>query len=553
MEQEKRKRRKKRTKKRSAISKVGLFFLILLLVLLLLGITVSAGWLWMNHSGQSRLSQKQEAVPELMQQAESEAESEMMLEAGSIRYHGKVYTYKKDILTFLFLGIDKNGEVKASSNLFKGGQADALFLAVLDPGEKKISVIGINRDTMASMNVYDKNGRYSGRQTAQIALSHAYGDGLEESCENSLDAVSNLFYFLLIDCILMLIVHQLWKKCLPSLYRIFRESRKTLLVADDVFAVPLVMDMKNFKDYSYEFCGLAFLGEKPENGEVGGMSVVAGADDLIDYCKSASLDEVIVAVADTQSKEMKHVLETLAEMGLTIHYRIPVPELSGASQKALTQFGRFYTITYANRFVPVGQLAMKRLLDLVGALVGCVFLGILTVIVGPMIKLESPGPIFFAQKRVGRNGRIFKMYKFRSMYADAEERKKELMAQNEMNGLMFKMENDPRITKTGAFLRKTSLDEFPQFINILKGDMSLVGTRPPTLDEFAQYSPYHKKRLSFRPGLTGMWQVSGRSDITDFEEIVKLDVEYIDNWSFWLDIKILLKTFLEVFTQKGAR
>ena len=297
----------------------------------------------------------------------------------------------------------------------------------------------------------------------------------------------------------------------------------------------------------------AYLGEKPENGEVGGMSVVAGADDLIDYCKSASLDEVIVAVADTQSKEMKHVLETLAEMGLTIHYRIPVPELSGASQKALTQFGRFYTITYANRFVPVGQLAMKRLLDLVGALVGCVFLGILTVIVGPMIKLESPGPIFFAQKRVGRNGRIFKMYKFRSMYADAEERKKELMAQNEMNGLMFKMENDPRITKVGAFLRKTSLDEFPQFINILKGDMSLVGTRPPTLDEFAQYSPYHKKRLSFRPGLTGMWQGSGRSDITDFEEIVKLDVEYIDNWSFWLDIKILLKTFLEVFTQKGAR
>jgi len=196
---------------------------------------------------------------------------------------------------------------------------------------------------------------------------------------------------------------------------------------------------------------------------------------------------------------------------------------------------------------------MKRLLDLVGALVGCVFLGILTVVVGPMIKLESPGPIFFAQKRVGRNGRIFKMYKFRSMYADAEERKKELMAQNEMNGLMFKMENDPRITKVGAFLRKTSLDEFPQFINILKGDMSLVGTRPPTLDEFAQYSPYHKKRLSFRPGLTGMWQVSGRSDITDFEEIVKLDVEYIDNWSFWLDIKILLKTFLEVFTQKGAR
>ena len=283
------------------------------------------------------------------------------------------------------------------------------------------------------------------------------------------------------------------------------------------------------------------------------MSVVAGADDLIDYCKSASLDEVIVAVADTQSKEMKHVLETLAEMGLTIHYRIPVPELSGASQKALTQFGRFYTITYANRFVPVGQLAMKRLLDLVGALVGCVFLGILTVIVGPMIKLESPGPIFFAQKRVGRNGRIFKMYKFRSMYADAEERKKELMAQNEMNGLMFKMENDPRITKTGDFLRKTSLDEFPQFINILKGDMSLVGTRPPTVDEYEQYNYSQKRRISFRPGITGLWQISGRSDITDFDDVVKLDLEYIDNWSLFLDVKIIFKTVGVVFRGSGAR
>ena len=139
------------------------------------------------------------------------------------------------------------------------------------------------------------------------------------------------------------------------------------------------------------------------------------------------------------------------------------------------------------------------------------------------------------------------------MYIDAEERKKELMAQNEMNGLMFKMEDDPRITKVGKFLRKTSLDEFPQFINILKGDMSLVGTRPPTLDEFEQYKTYHKKRLSFRPGLTGMWQVSGRSDITDFEEIVRLDVEYINSWSVSLDIKILIKTVLAVFTESGAK
>ena len=151
-------------------------------------------------------------------------------------------------------------------------------------------------------------------------------------------------------------------------------------------------------------------------------------------------------------------------------------------------------MTYANRIVPLGQLLLKRLPDIAGTLAGCLFLALLTVILGPLIRLESPGPVFFAQKRAGRNGRIFKMYKFRSMYADAEKREKELMIQNEMNGLMFKMEKDPRIMKVEAFMRKTSLDEFPQFVNILKGDMSLMGTRPPTMDEFEQYSPAYKKR-----------------------------------------------------------
>lgn len=391
---------------------------------------------------------------------------------------------------------------------------------------------------------------------------------------NVLDAYSRLafFYFHLLDCVLMFVVHQLWKKVLPFLYQKFGEVRKLLVVADEEFAAALVQDLKNMKDFSYELTGIVLVGEEEGSRETAtgaetvsekekeerqeyfeGISVVSDQKGLVDYCKGASLDEVIIAVGSNRKKEILADMEILAEMGITIHYQIPVPELYGARQKALSQFGRFYTVTYANRVAPVGQLLLKRMLDVCGALVGCVILFLLTIIVGPLIKLESPGPVFFSQKRVGRNGRIFKMYKFRSMYADAEERKKELMKQNEMSGLMFKMENDPRITKIGRFLRRTSLDEFPQFINILKSDMSLVGTRPPTLDEFAQYSPYHKKRLSFRPGLTGMWQVGGRSDITDFEEIVRLDVEYIDNWSFMLDIKILLKTVLEVFKGSGAK
>lgn len=373
---------------------------------------------------------------------------------------------------------------------------------------------------------------------------------------NVLDAYSRLVfsYFLLIDCGFMFLVHQLWKKLLPVLYRRIGESRKLLLITEKAFLQPLLQDFREMKDFSYEITGIALLDAKAEDiSEYEGISVVADKESVVEYCKGASLDEVIVTVGAAGKTNVLSMMERLAEMGITIHYHIPVPELDSAKQKVLSQIGRFYMVTYANRVAPVGQVLLKRMLDIFGALIGCLILALLTVIAAPLIKLESPGSVFFAQKRVGRNGRIFKMYKFRSMYADAEERKKELMDQNEMNGFMFKMENDPRITKIGRFMRKTSLDEFPQFINILKGDMSLVGTRPPTLDEFSKYSPYHKKRLSFKPGLTGMWQVSGRSDITDFEEIVKLDVEYIDNWSFMLDIKILIKTVLQVFKGSGAR
>lgn len=161
--------------------------------------------------------------------------------------------------------------------------------------------------------------------------------------------------------------------------------------------------------------------------------------------------------------------------------------------------------------------------------------------------------MFFKQKRVGLNGRIFEIYKLRSMYVDAEERKKELMAQNEMNGLMFKMTDDPRITRVGKFIRKTSIDELPQFWNVLCGDMSLVGTRPPTVDEYDRYESHHKRRLSMKPGITGMWQVSGRSGVQNFEDVVRLDTQYIDHWSLRLDVEILLKTIAVVFARKGAK
>lgn len=192
-------------------------------------------------------------------------------------------------------------------------------------------------------------------------------------------------------------------------------------------------------------------------------------------------------------------------------------------------------------------------MDICGALVGCVISIPIIAIVAIPLKLESPGKLIFKQKRVGLNGRYFYIHKLRSMYTDAEERKKELMAKNEMTGNMFKIKDDPRITKVGKFIRKTSIDELPQFFDVLMGNMSLVGTRPPTVGEYKQYESHHKRRLSMKPGITGLWQISGRNNIDNFEDVVKLDVKYIDNWQIWLDIKIILRTIVVVFKGRGAR
>ncbi|MCX4374765.1 MAG: sugar transferase, partial [Lachnospiraceae bacterium] len=239
-------------------------------------------------------------------------------------------------------------------------------------------------------------------------------------------------------------------------------------------------------------------------------------------------------------------------MGLVCHYNVDL--FSRANPNTyVQQMAGYSVISFALKNMDSRRLLIKRVIDIVGALVGLVLTAIITPFVAAAIKIDSPGPVFFSQTRIGKNGRRFKIWKFRSMYLDAEERKKELAAQNQAKGLVFKMEDDPRITKVGKFIRKTSIDETPQFLNILFGDMSLVGTRPPTEDEFEKYNGYYRRRMSITPGLTGMWQVSGRSDIQDFEEIVKLDLEYIDNWSLGLDIKILFMTVFAVLGRKGAR
>lgn len=360
-------------------------------------------------------------------------------------------------------------------------------------------------------------------------------------------------YFFLLNSLLTLALHQLWKYFLPLFYAQAVDRRKLLLVTTSRDAQDFVDSILKLHDFTYEITGLVLTDLNLVGEQISDLPVVADSDSLISYCKTASLDEILFHISFSEDVHMKSILEKLSTMGITLHLNIELFDLNIASRKTLTRFGKYYTVTYANQFLSIRQMLLKRAIDILGSLAGMILLILITIIVGPIIKLESPGPIFFSQKRVGRNGRIFNMYKFRSMYADAEEQKKKLMEHNEMNGLMFKMENDPRITKTGKFLRKTSLDEFPQFFNVLRGDMSLVGTRPPTLDEFENYRSYHKRRLSITPGLTGLWQVSGRSKVTDFEEVVKLDISYIDNWSIGMDLKILIKTVAVVLRGKGAK
>lgn len=193
---------------------------------------------------------------------------------------------------------------------------------------------------------------------------------------------------------------------------------------------------------------------------------------------------------------------------------------------------------------------VKRFLDLVGSLVGLVVLALIFLPVAIAIKLETPGSVFFSQQRHGLNGKIFTIYKFRSMVVNADHLKNEV--ENEANGLIFKNFQDPRVTRVGKFLRSTSLDEFPQFWNVFLGEMSLVGTRPPTTDEVQQYNARHWQRLNVKPGITGEWQVNGRSEISDFEEIVDLDLRYQQCWTPWYDLEILWKTFYVVFAKVGA-
>ncbi|MDA8429813.1 MAG: sugar transferase [Geobacteraceae bacterium] len=392
---------------------------------------------------------------------------------------------------------------------------------------------------------------------AALLKVHAIGGLVVSSCVFLVHATnySRLLFagFIVFSLTLMIVA----KGGITLLLKYFRSkgynSRNILMVGSGSKIQPFVDTIHSHGDWGLNIIGILGLADDPSAGNISGCPYLGQIDRIVEICKERSIDEVVFSLPSEHLSFVDEYLVGLQEMGITVRMVVDLYD-SPSSRKELAMFhGDIPILTYHSKAFDSGQLFLKRCLDILGALVGLIFTAALFPFIATAIRFESPGPLFFGQKRVGENGRTFICWKFRSMFADAEEQKQELMAHNEMNGAMFKMKNDPRVTRVGRFIRTTSLDELPQFWNVLKGEMSLVGTRPPTPDEVATYENWHRKRICIKPGITGLWQVSGRNQVQDFDDVVRLDIRYIEEWSLWLDIKLLFRTIWVVVAGKGAR
>lgn len=358
-------------------------------------------------------------------------------------------------------------------------------------------------------------------------------------------------YFAVINVLLTLFIHLLVKKGMRIHYSSELARIKVLVITQKTMLEDVLKHLKEHLGIHYQIIGIACT-EQGDIDNVNDIPVMYVDDKFMENVTLMTLDEVFIYAPELKQSQIQMMINGFDVMGVDTHYCMELPGMN-AERSRVDDFGGYSVLTYTRFRSSYKRLLIKRVMDIVGGLVGMLITLIFFPFVAIAIKLDSPGPVLFSQIRIGRNGRRFKIYKFRSMYMDAEERKKELEEQNEIQGLMFKMENDPRITKVGKFIRKTSIDELPQFYNVVKGDMSLVGTRPPTEDEFEKYNQYYRRRISMTPGLTGLWQVSGRSDIEDFDDVVKYDLQYIDGWSLTLDIKILFRTVWVVIAGRGSK
>ena len=313
----------------------------------------------------------------------------------------------------------------------------------------------------------------------------------------------------------------------------------------------------------YTVRGIVILDKDMIGKQIKGIPVVASESTVIEYVCRGWVDELFMACPHNY-KTRRELVAQFVDMGIVVHENLFENKELLLNRQMVEHMGGYTVLTTTLNYASGRDLFLKRLIDICGGIVGCIITGILFVILAPLIYIQSPGPIFFAQERVGKNGKRFKIYKFRSMYLDAEERKQELMEQNRVeDGMMFKLEFDPRIIGckkradgtikkgVGNYIRDWSLDEFPQFFNVLKGDMSIVGPRPALPREVEQYGDYEKQRLYVTPGLSCYWQIAPHRNDLSFEEWMDLDVKYVKERSFWVDWKIIFKTFKVCLLGRG--
>lgn len=375
-----------------------------------------------------------------------------------------------------------------------------------------------------------------------------------------------IYYLLIIFCILDYLLRLIWKHIIKNSngkFNLFKEERQFVVLTEKEFEKEIVEEIKidKFSGIKIKIISLIDLEDK---NDINNFTYIKHVqyNELIEYISKNWIDEIAIYLPNHHEEQIKFI-SLCRQMGLTVHLITDKFNVSD-NRSWIESIGSRTAITITTNSITNFQSIIKRTMDIGISLVGVIITAVMYVIIGPIIKLQSPGPIIYKQKRVGQNGKEFTMYKFRSMHVDADKKQEEYKNKNIMGDYMFKLDFDPRIigneikedgtkkTGIGQFIRKTSIDEFPQFINVLKGDMSVVGTRPPTVDEWNKYKYHHRARLAWRPGITGLWQVSGRNTITDFDKVVELDTDYICNFKLSTDVKIICMTIGKLFSNRDA-
>jgi exopolysaccharide biosynthesis polyprenyl glycosylphosphotransferase len=330
-------------------------------------------------------------------------------------------------------------------------------------------------------------------------------------------------------------------------YREGLETRNVLIVGAGRVAHALRNHLESLRHLGFRFKGFVALSER--EAESGDADIIGDVRNCLSLARSLFVDEIFFSVP-AEKKLVIALVEEARSVGIDVRV---VPDLyDGLAWNAPVEYiGQFPTIPLHRRDLPIGAFLLKRVIDITGATLALVIGSPVMLMLMIATKLDSDGPVFYRAQRIGRKGRNFTCYKFRTMCVDADKLKESLKHKNERDSVLFKISNDPRVTRVGRLLRKYSLDELPQLYNVLRGDMSLVGPRPPIASEVEQYDLSHLRRLDVLPGMTGLWQVEARQD-PSFDSYISLDTAYVENWSLWLDMKILARTVGVVFSGTGS-